>query len=98
MGRIIDEIDDESHIIADITYGLKDLPIIIFSALGFAERFLGCEIDAIIYGQANFVSGHVVNTKKSRLPNYTVFLCLWEWKKAVIFIRNGKPVSGRNIT
>lgn len=63
MGRIIDEIDDESHIIADITYGPKDLPIIIFTALGFAEKFLGCEVDAIVYGQANFVDGHVVNTK-----------------------------------
>ena len=63
MGRIIDEIDDESHIIADITYGPKDLPIIIFTALSFAEKFLGCEVDAIVYGQANFVDGHVVNTK-----------------------------------
>lgn len=63
MGSIVDAIDNESHIIVDITYGPKDLPIIIFTALGFAEKFLECEIDAIIYGQGNFVDGHVVNTK-----------------------------------
>lgn len=63
MGRIIDEIEDESHIIADITFGPKDVPIIVFAALGFAEKFLGCEVDAIVYGQASFVDGHVVNTK-----------------------------------
>ena len=29
----------------------------------FAEKFLGCDIDNIIYGQANFVDGKPVNTK-----------------------------------
>ena len=63
MGKIVDEIEEGSHIVADITYGPKDLPIIVFTALGFAEKFLECEIDAIIYGQASFVDGHAVNTK-----------------------------------
>ena len=63
MGHIIDEIEDASHIIVDITYGSKDLPVILFSALGFAEKFLGCEIENIIYGQAEFFNGKAVNTK-----------------------------------
>ena len=63
MGRIVDELDNGSHIIADITYGPKDLPIVLFSALNFAEKFLGCEIDNIIYGQASFVGGKPTNTK-----------------------------------
>lgn len=62
LGRIIDEIDIESHIIADITYGPKDLPIIIFSALFFAENYLRCEIDNIVYGQALFEDNKVVKT------------------------------------
>ena len=40
MGRLIDEIDTEAHVLVDITYGPKDLPIVIFSALNFAEKFL----------------------------------------------------------
>ena len=63
MGRIVDELDNGAHIIADITYGPKDLPIVLFSALSFAEKFLGCEIDNIIYGQASFANGKPVNTK-----------------------------------
>lgn len=63
MAKIIDEIDVDTHIIADITYGSKDMPIVLFSAMGFAEKFLRCEIDNIIYGQANFENGKVVNTK-----------------------------------
>ena len=63
MGSIVDHIDNGSQLIVDITYGPKDLPIIIFAALGFAEKFLECEVDAIIYGQASFKDGHAVNTK-----------------------------------
>lgn len=63
MGKIVNEIDVGSHILVDITFGSKDLPIVIFAALGFAEKFLNCEIDHIIYGQASFVKGKAVNTK-----------------------------------
>lgn len=63
LSKIVDEIDDETHIIADITYGPKDLPIVLFSALNFSEKFLNCEIDNIIYGQAIFKDGKPTNTK-----------------------------------
>ena len=63
MGALVDEIKDGSHIIADITFGPKDVPIIVFAVLGFAEKSLGCEVDHIIYGQANFENGRPVNTK-----------------------------------
>lgn len=63
MGRIVDELSVGSHIIVDITYGPKDLPIVIFSALNFAEKYLGCTVDNIVYGQASFVDGQAVDTK-----------------------------------
>ena len=68
MGRIVDEIETGAHILADITYGPKDLPIIIFSALGFAEKFLKCEIDNIIYGKADFVGNEI---KKATICDVT---------------------------
>lgn len=54
MKEIVEHIDTDSHVIADITYGPKDLPIVVFTALNFAERFLNCPIDNIIYGQGVF--------------------------------------------
>lgn len=54
MSRIVDELEDNSQVLADITYGPKDLPVVLFYALNFAEKFLGCDIENIIYGQANF--------------------------------------------
>lgn len=54
MQAIVEHIELDTHIIADITYGPKDLPIVVFAALNFAERFLGCSVDNIIYGQGVF--------------------------------------------
>lgn len=63
MVRLIEEIDTNSHILADITYGPKDLPIVIFSAIAFAENHLRCEVENIIYGQATFENNTVVKTQ-----------------------------------
>lgn len=69
MKRLIDEIDINSHIMIDITYGPKDLPVVIFTALNFAEKFLNCEIDNIIYGQAEFDESNKV--KKGEICDMT---------------------------
>ena len=62
MKRLVDEIDTGAHIMVDITYGPKDLPVVIFSAINFAEKFLRCEIDNIVYGQATFKDNKVVGS------------------------------------
>lgn len=63
LGNLVEEIAVGSQILVDLTYGPKDLPIIIFTALNFAEKFLKCEIENIVYGQASFFNGRAVNTK-----------------------------------
>lgn len=63
MGKIVNEIEENSKIYCDITYGSKDLPIIVFTALSFAEKFLNCDIEGIYYGQVNFVDNKPVNGK-----------------------------------
>ena len=37
--------------------------IVLFAALNFAEKFLHCEIENILYGQATFIDGNPTNTK-----------------------------------
>ena len=44
-----------AEVIADITYGPKSLPIIVFAVLNFAEKFFGVTIKSIVYGKVNFV-------------------------------------------
>ena len=60
---IVNELEPQAHIIADITYGPKDLPIVVFAGLNFAEKFYECEIDNIIYGQVTFVDHQPTNGK-----------------------------------
>lgn len=63
MLKIVEELEVGAHIIADITYGSKDVPIVLFAALNFAEKFLNCEIDNLLYGKASFDGSKPVNTK-----------------------------------
>jgi hypothetical protein len=61
LGKIVDEIDDDSQLYADITYGPKPLPIILFTALAFAQKFLAAEIKNIIYSKVDFIDGKASN-------------------------------------
>ena len=60
---IIDSLEENGNITVDMTYGPKDLAVIVFGALNFAEKYLNCEVDNIIYGQADFVDGKATNTR-----------------------------------
>lgn len=91
MGSLVDEIDEGIHILADITYGPKDLPIVIFSALSFAEKFLKCEVDNIVYGQAEFKDNKVTgSTICDMIPLY----CL---SSVTNTIRCGDPQKARQM-
>lgn len=70
LRRMIDTIKDNSVIYADMTYGPKSLPIVLFSVLNFAEKFFNGNIKNIVYGKVNFVS----NEKGESLPRNPV-LC-----------------------
>jgi len=52
--EILGEFVEGAAVYADITYGTKSLPIIVFSALSFAERFFKADIKNIVYGKVDF--------------------------------------------
>ena len=62
MGKIVDVIDADSYVLADVTYGPKDIPVAVFAALAFAKNHLRCDIEHVIYGQAHFEKGIPGNT------------------------------------
>jgi hypothetical protein len=59
--RMADEIENGVEITADITFGPKPLPIILFNILSFAERFCGASIKYIVYGKVDFDRGIAKN-------------------------------------
>ncbi len=61
LSQMIEKIQERQEIYSDITYGPKPLPIVMFSVLNFAQRFLHAEIKHIIYGKVDFVDGKPCN-------------------------------------
>lgn len=63
LDAVIDEIDNNSLIYCDVTFGDKSNIVIMFSALSFAESFLGGMVGRILYGKADFSDeGKPINT------------------------------------
>ena len=53
FGKLIDTVQDQDEIYADISYGTKPIPIIVLMMLTYAYRFRGGIIENIIYGQVD---------------------------------------------
>lgn len=52
---MVKKLEPDAEVIADITYGPKPLPIILFSVLNFAEKYFNAQIRNIVYGKVDFV-------------------------------------------
>ena len=52
--QIVQKLENECEVYADMTYGPKTLTPVLFYALGFAEKFFDADIKNIVYGKAVF--------------------------------------------
>lgn len=52
---IVNKLEEGCEIYADMTYGPKSLPIVMFSVLNFAEKYFDADIRSIAYGKVDFV-------------------------------------------
>lgn len=57
--KLLDFLEEDAEIIADITYGQKTLSHILFCVLNFAEKFFNVRITSVIYGKAEFENGSI---------------------------------------
>jgi hypothetical protein len=53
--QMIGKLSKGSEIIADITYGPKPLPLVMFCTLNFGEKFFEAKVKQIIYGKVDFM-------------------------------------------
>jgi hypothetical protein len=67
---IVEEFEKNAHIVSDITFGPKDLPVVLFTALNFAEKFFNCEIDNIVYVFGHAKIGDIVKVKITDVSSY----------------------------
>lgn len=88
---IINNIEDNSTILADITFGPKDVPIIEFAALNFASEHLNCNIERIIYSQGTFKDGKIVS------KNLCDMMDLFTLQRLTSSFRSASPEKARDL-
>ena len=47
---LCESISSDTNIYVDLTYGPKYMPLVLFCALNYAEKYLNCNIKRIVYG------------------------------------------------
>lgn len=57
LRELVANLEEGAELIADITYGPKPVPIVMFAVMNFAEKFFNCKIKNIVYGKVDFISG-----------------------------------------
>lgn len=57
---LIKNLENESELYADVTFGPKSLPLMIFAAMQFGEKFFDCTIGNVIYLKAEFKNNEFV--------------------------------------
>ena len=57
---LVKNLTEGAELYADITFGIKTLPILILNALQFGEKFFDCSIGNVIYLKTEFKEGKIV--------------------------------------
>lgn len=58
--KLIKTFENEAELYADITFGPKSLPLMIFAAMQFGEKFFDCSIGNVIYLKTEFKNNEIV--------------------------------------
>lgn len=58
--KLVNNLKQEAELYADITFGIKTLPILILNAMQFGEKFFDCTIGNVIYLKAEFKDNEIV--------------------------------------
>lgn len=58
--KLIKYLENKSELSADITFGPKSLPLLIFSTLQFGEKFFDCSIGNVVYQKIDIEKGKPV--------------------------------------
>jgi hypothetical protein len=61
ISSLVSKFGEKAQIIADITFGMKPLPMVLFCALNFAEKFYSATVQNIVYGKVEFSGGKTFN-------------------------------------
>ncbi len=58
--KLIKTLETEAELYADITFGPKSLPLLVFSTMQFGEKFFDCSVGNVIYLKGEFKNNQFV--------------------------------------
>lgn len=65
--KLVNNFTEGAELYADITFGIKTLPILILNAMQFGEKFFDCTIGNVIYLKTEFKDGVIVDGSQCAL-------------------------------
>lgn len=78
LENLIDELEENAEVSADVTYGTKPLSFIIFNILTFAAKFCNADINNVVYSKVEYEKASTGKTildenGKPKVKNGTIF-------------------------
>lgn len=90
--NLIKNLENESELYADVTFGPKSLPLMIFAAMQFGEKFFDCSIGNVIYLKAEFKNNEFVEGSQM-IYDYTPLYMLNSFTNTIECSSGEKAVS-----
>lgn len=59
--KLVSNFSEGAELYADITFGIRTLPILILNAMQFGEKFFDCTIGNVIYLKTEFKDGKIID-------------------------------------
>lgn len=89
---LIKNLENETELYADVTFGPKSLPLMIFAAMQFGEKFFDCSIGNVIYLKAEFKNNQFVEGSQM-IYDYTPLYMLSSFTNTIECASGEKAVA-----
>ena len=90
--KLIKNIEPEVELSSDITFGPKSLPLLIFTAMQFGEKFFDCSIGNVIYMKAEFEDKKIVEGTQL-ICDYTPLYLLNSFTNTIECVNGEKAIA-----
>ena len=90
--QLIRTFENDAELYADVTFGPKSLPLLVFAAMQFGEKFFDCSIGNVIYLKAEFKNNQFVEGSQM-IYDYTPLYMLSSFTNTIECANGDKAIA-----
>ena len=90
--QLIRTFENDAELYADVTFGPKSLPLLVFAAMQFGEKFFDCSIGNVIYLKAEFRNNQFVEGSQM-IYDYTPLYMLSSFTNTIECVNGDKAIA-----